>query len=382
MHIAYITTEYPHPSCPPAGGIGSFVKLMTRSLAQNDHKVTVFLCMSLEDKIWYDCDTRIVQIKAVRPSIVSALKNRLHLARCIKKHIHTDQIDLIEAPDWEGIHALCNFKIPLITRIHGSVTYFNHLQGLPRPRLLYYLERRAIKRSQKVVAVSSFSGNMTKDVFSFSIFSYTTIYNGIDIDAFAPAKIIVPSDHNILYFGTLVRKKGVVELAHIFNELHLLNPKARLILIGKDTIDYKTKESTWEVMQRVLGTTAQKQVTYKGVLPYEQMSAEIEQATICVFPSFAEAFPISWLEAMAMEKPIVASSIGWACESIENGHSGLLEHPENNKGYALKIQSLLLNKNKADNLGVEARKRVKHYFDQAKLVQQNINLYKSLYVHE
>lgn len=382
MHIAYISTEYTHPSCPPAGGIGSFVKLMGKSLVQQKHKVTIFLCLATEDKIWYDGDIRIVQINAFRTSMISTVQNRWHIAKRIKEHIAADAIHLVEAPDWEGMHAFFNFKIPLITRIHGSVTYFNHLQELPRPRLLYYLERRALRKSQRVVAVSSFSGTLTKDIFSLPDLQVTTLYNGIDVDAFAPGKKAQVNPLNILYFGTLVRKKGVVELAHIFKEVHILNPEARLTLVGKDTIDYKTQSSTWKVMQQILGPIAQKRVCYKGVIPYEQMKEEIAQATVCVFPSFAEAFPISWLEAMAMEKPIVASSIGWACESIENGRSGLLEHPSHNKEFALKIQSLLLDENKAKQLGIEARKRVEKHFDQSKLIQENIALYKSVCDYE
>lgn len=382
LSIAYITSEYPHIFLPPAGGIGSFVKLMARSLIQKGHKVTIFLCLSDQDKIWYDSDVRIVQIKAVRPSVIAVIKDRLHLARRIEKYIKTFDIDIIEAPDWEGIHAFCNFKIPIITRIHGSVTYFNKLQSLQKPRLLYYLERRALRRSQRVIAVSDFSGNYTKEVFSFRTLNFTTVYNGIDSATFKSKEVVLTKSFDILYFGTLTRKKGVIEFARIFNELTLLNPKARWILIGKDTLDREQQVSTWEVIQGLLSSAAQKQVIYKGVMPYNQMSAEIEKAALCVFPSFAEAFPISWLEAMAMNKPIVASSIGWASESIEDGQSGLLEHPENTKAYALKIQSLLLDKNKADRLGIEARKRVLHYFDQTKLIEKNINIYKNVCAHE
>jgi len=301
MHIAYITTEYPHASLSSAGGIGSFIKLMGTSLLEKNHQVTVFLCLSDSDKIWYDDNIRIVEIKKVEPSKLSPITNRLRIAKSIKNHIKKDKIDIVEAPDWEGMHAFCNFKIPLVTRIHGSVTYFNNLQGLKRPRLLYYLEKRAIKKSQHVIAVSKFSGEITKVVFSFKKFNFETIYNGINTDTFKPASEEATNHQNVLYFGTLVRKKGVIALAHIFNTLHLINPKATLTLIGKDTIDGLEKKSTWELMKTVLTVSARNQVTYKGVIPYASMSKEIANCALCVFPSFAEAFPISWLEAMAMQ---------------------------------------------------------------------------------
>jgi glycosyltransferase involved in cell wall biosynthesis len=51
-------------------------------------------------------------------------------------------------------------------------------------------------------------------------------------------------------------------------------------------------------------------------VPYSEIKTYITQATVCVFPSFAEALPVSWIEAMAMEKAIVAN-IGWASDVID-----------------------------------------------------------------
>jgi len=381
-HIAYITAEYPHPDTPPAGGIGSFVKMMAKSLMKNNYQVTIFLCLSSKNQIWYDDNIRIIEIKGVSPSIFSPIKNRFKIRNCIKKYIKEDHIDLIEAPDWEGLHAFCDFKIPVVTRIHGSVTYFNHLQRISKPRLLYYLERRAIKKSKKVIAVSQFSGIVTERVFAFASLDFEVIYNGIDTDLF---NITVPetlSNQNILYFGTLVRKKGMISLAHIFNEVHTINPNASLTLIGKDTLDFIENKSTWEVMKSILTPSALTKVCYKGVVPYKEMSQVISQASICVFPSFAEAFPISWLEAMAMGKPIVASSIGWASESIEDTKSGLLEYPEKHKDYAQKINKLLSNNSFARQLGKNAKQRVIDLFDQKKMVVKNITVYKNILENE
>lgn len=381
-HIAYLTAEYPHPDTPPAGGIGSFIKMMATSLVKNDYRVTVFLCLSSRDQIWYDGNICIVEIRGVSPSRLSPIKNRLKICKRIKKHIKEDRIDLIEAPDWEGLHAFCNFKIPLVTRIHGSVTYFNHLEGIPKPRLLYYLEKRAIKKSKKIIAVSDFSGTLTEKVFEFERLDFEVIYNGIDTDLFSAGTPETSENQNIVYFGTLVRKKGMMSLAHIFNEVHTNNPNASLTLIGKDAVDFIEKKSTWEVMKSILTPAALDQVHYKGVVPYEEMSKAISQAAICVFPSFAEAFPISWLEAMAMEKPIVASSIGWAPESIEDTISGLLEYPEKHKVFAQKINKLLTDDSFARQLGKNAKQRVIDFFDQKKLVIRNIAVYKNILENE
>lgn len=365
---------------PPAGGIGSFIKMMATSLAQHGYNVTVFLCLSSKEKIWYDGKVKIIEIKSVKPSKLSAIKDRFKIRKQLKKHIKTDNISIIEAPDWEGLHAFCNFKIPLITRIHGSVTYFNYLQNLTQPRLLSVLEKRALKNSNKVIAVSKFSGQLTQKIFNLPLLDIEVIYNGIDTKTFSiktnnSNKALQPS---ILYFGTLARKKGCIALAHIFNKLHVKNPDVTLILVGKDAFDTVDKKSTWSIMQAILTPSALQQVNYKGTVDYQKMAQTIANATICVFPSFAEAFPISWLEAMAMQKPIVASSIGWAKESIENNISGLLVSPNKYNAFANKIDILLKNDGLALKLGKNARQRTQNLFDQKKLILQNIHTYKKL----
>lgn len=377
-HIAYISAEYQHNDLPSAGGIGSFVKLMANSLIENGWTVTVFLVLRKKDTVWYDGEIRIVEITGVKPSYISVFKNRLRIAQKIKSFIRKDQISIIEAPDWEGLQAFCNFKIPLITRVHGSVSYFNHLEGIKKSKVIHYLEKKSLNISDHIIAVSNYAGKLTKVVFGFKNFKYNVIYNGVDINRFTPKYKEATAGTKILYFGTLVRKKGVLELAHIFNELIARSINVELILIGKDAKDGVTGRSTWELLQELFSIQAKDKVTYKSSVPYHEMHNAIAKSDICVFPSFAEAFPISWLEAMSMGKPIVASSIGWAKEAIENEKSGLLEHPENHSVFASKIVTIIENPNMGIMLGTAARKRVETHFNQEIIVRKNIEFYNSI----
>lgn len=377
MHIAYISAEYPHKILPSAGGIGSFVKTMADSLVANNHKVTVFLCLQAQNKVWKDGGITIVSIKRNRLPKVSALIDRFFIARTVKKYVRISKLDLIEAPDWEGLHAFLNLDIPVVTRIHGSVSYFNRIQSVKIPKSIFWFEKKALQLSNSIVAVSDFSGKYTNKVFELNL-NYYVIYNGVNVDDFSPTEPSI-SNNTILYFGTLVRKKGVLELAHIFNKLIEINPTAKLILIGKDTFDQREQKSTWELMHCNFTDQAIKKVDYKGTVPYSEMSKHISEATVCVFPSFAEAFPISWLEAMAKEKSIVASNIGWAKESIENNVSGFLVNPIEHKVFANKINELLLDESLRSAISKNARTRVKILFNQDKLISRNLVHYQSLY---
>lgn len=377
-HIAYITTEYPHTKFPPVGGIGSFVKTMADSLIGENTEVTVFVCLSDEDAEWMDGKIRIIQIKKARKSKIDFLIDRYRINRVISRYIAKLKIDLIEAPDWEGLHAFCKFNIPLVTRIHGSVTYFNALLGRKNSRIMRFLERQSFQNSSSVVAVSDFSGRMTKRIFDFSDFQYTTIYNGVDISKFQSLYDVRTEDNIILYFGTLVRKKGVLEIPDIFAKVLCRLPNVKMILAGKDTIDTIENISTWELMRGKFPERALASIDYLGVIPYDEVSALIQKASVCIFPSFAEAFPIAWLEAMAFGKPSVAYNIGWAKESIEDSISGYLVNAGDNTMFSERIVQLLTDKHWACKIGENARCIVRKKFNQKDIVKQNIDFYSQL----
>ncbi len=165
----------------------------------------------------------------------------------------------------------------------------------------------------------------------------------------------------------------------IFNEIYKLNSEAKLLLIGRDASDVISgNSSTWSMMQTLFDKDALKNVSYMGAIPYQEMKSQIVKASVCVFPTFAEALPVSWIEAMAMQKAIVASDIGWANEIIDNGIDGYLEHPKNHYEFAIKVANLLEDKEKNRLFGTEARKKVINKFSLDVIAKQNLEFYKKM----
>ena len=286
---------------------------------------------------------------------------------------------MIEAPDWTGITAFMNLQCPLLIKLHGSDTYFCHIEKRHQKYKNYFFEKMALKQADHIVSVSEYTALLTKKLFALKK-EITVIHNGIETDKFtAQTSSDLPPKYTILYLGTLIRKKGVLELAAIFNEVIKKQPNARLHLVGADAPDIVTgSRSTWQLMQNIFTKDAQKNVTYFGKVPHHRIQHFIGGASVCVFPSFAEAFPISWLEAMACAKPIVASNFGWAKECIIDGESGYLVDPSDHKTYADSILYLFDNRQAAAILGQNARKRVKKYFDTSTIIEKNISCYQSI----
>lgn len=379
MKIAFLTPEYPHKRTGNAGGIGTSIKNLAESLNTLGNDVRVLVYGQDEDVIFIEDGITIQKIKNVKIKGFSWYCTRKKLQRIIDSLYEQQNLDVVEAPDWTGISSFIQpKKCPIVIRLNGSDTYFCHLDGRPVKWINRFHEKRALKKADGHISVSRFTAKKTNELFNLEI-PFTIIPNGISPEKFQPNPSLFPVSNTILYFGTLIRKKGLLELPLIFNKVVAKNPKAKLILVGRDSFDILTgSNSTWQLMQHLFSDEAIKQVVYRGGVPYEAMQQEIAQASVCVFPTFAEALPVSWLEAMAMQKAIVASNVGWGPEVITSNEEGILVFPKDHEAYAEAILTLLENESLNSTFGKNAARKVIQVFANHLIAQQSIAYYQSI----
>lgn len=377
MKIAFLTPEYPHPKTGTAGGIGTSIFNLAKALTELKHEISILVYGQERDENFVEDGIRFYKIKNIKVKGLSLILTQKKVERLINSLYDSGNIDIVEAPDWTGFTAFVKPKCPLVIRENGSDTYFCYLDDRKVKFKNKFLERRALIKASGIISVSAFTGNLTNKLFGIHR-NFTVIPNSIDASLFVP-KQSESSPLSILYFGTLIRKKGLLELAEIFNLVHNLNKEVELILVGNDSADIKTgSSSTWDLMQPLFTETALQKVSYLGAVDYSKIQDMIKNATVCVFPTFAEALPVSWLEAMAMEKAIVASNIGWANEMIEDGKEGFLVYPTEHKQYAERILELLDDKKKRLQFGAAAREKVKCQFSHNLVAKRSIEFYKTL----
>ncbi|MDO9137012.1 MAG: glycosyltransferase family 4 protein, partial [Lutibacter sp.] len=363
MKIAFLSPEYPHPKTGNSGGIGTSIKNLAVGLLAKGCAVRILVYGQKADAVFEDNGIVVQQIKNVKLKGLSWWLTRKKLERIINALHDNQEIDLVEAPDWTGITSFIKpKKCPILIKLHGSDTYFCHLDQRPVKWINKFHEKRALQNASGLISVSQFTANLTNQLFGLNK-NFTIIPNAVDLSLFNhnDCNINVPPSgvRGLLYFGTLIRKKGLLELPFIFNKVIEKHPTAQLMLVGRDAKDIISgNASTWAMMQALFSPEALTNVTYLGGVPYGEIIKHIEQASLCVFPTFAEALPVSWLEAMALQKPVVASNIGWATEIIEDGVEGFLVNPVDHSIYAEKIVALLENPELQKQFGTAARKKV------------------------
>lgn len=156
---------------------------------------------------------------------------------------------------------------------------------------------------------------------------------GVDPQRFAPLgspvgrtirrELGVGDDELVVTFvGRLVEEKGVLDLASAFSGL-LADGPARLLLVG----DTSPTERDQDTLRRLGDVQRDDPGSARATLRlgHRRDIPEILAATdVFVLPSHREGMPVSLLEAMACEVPVVTTDIRGCREAVAGGTAGVL----------------------------------------------------------
>lgn len=379
MKIAFLTTEYPHPRIPNAAGIGTSIRNLAEALVAEGHEPVILVVNQDQPDVFRENGITFHLIPRKKFGFLQFYRYRKYLQHYINQHAASEKWDVLEAPDWTASTAFMTLRIPIVVRLHGSDSYFCKLENRPQKKKHFWLEQVALRGADAIISPSAFTADVSAGIFGLRRDKIHVIHYGLSLDRFQnPA----PNDFErglILCSGTIIRKKGALELPEIFRKVHDSYPGARLLLLGGDAADIATgSPSTWALVQKALGPELQPLVAWPGRVPYEEMQSYIRKAHLCIFPTYAETLGMVTIEAMAMQKPVVNSNIGWANEIITHGESGLMSHPSDHQAFADNILSILRDDHLRERLSAGALRRVQERFDIRRNVHQNIAVYQQL----
>jgi len=121
----------------------------------------------------------------------------------------------------------------------------------------------------------------------------------------------------IVWLGRLHPVKGLDLLCRAFAAVAATRPRAMLVLIGPDTVDY---QATLQHLVDQLGIGGK--VVFTGMLHGPEKLAALNEADIFVLPSQTENFGLAAAEAMAMGCPVIVSHGVKIAPEIVAAHAG------------------------------------------------------------
>lgn len=272
-------------------------------------------------------------------------------------------------PNIYGIMAAAFHKIPSIAVITGLGYTF--LKGGFLKKIANLLYRFALNKSSKVVFENIDDRLLFETEKIVKAEKCVSVKGcGIDIDYFRPS-INPPKAENVTVFtfvGRFLYDKGMREFIEAANIVSKQYPNTRFELVGE--IDEQNPAS---VTQQELNQWLQnEQIQYIGFS--EDVRIQISNTDCLVMPSYREAIAKVIQEAMAMEKPVIATNVPGCKEAVDDTITGFLVPAKNSKALADKmIYFLSLSILERQNLGKAGRKKVVTYFDENLIATQYLN---------
>jgi len=213
-----------------------------------------------------------------------------------------------------------------------------------------------------------------------------TVLNGIDVSGWSPREVdattvrrelSIPLDAPVIAsVSRLFRQKGQRELLQAFARVRDEFPGAWLLVVGADAVEVHGGSFTTELraLARQLGI-ADRVVFTGGRSDIPQIMAACD---VFALPSFEEPFGLVYLEAMAMERPVVALSNGGTPEVVEHGKSGLLATPGDVSGLAGALLELLRDPELRAKMGASGRERVLSHFTAERMAEDAGRAYETV----
>lgn len=285
--------------------------------------------------------------------------------------IKREKVDLLHA-QWfltAGLVASVAAKIykkPLVVTAHGSDVLA--LKGLIWDKVRRFI----ISNATQVTAVSSVIAEELSANSALRQSSIKLTPMGVDTSLFARQNIkesgIDKKERILLFIGRLDRQKGLEYLIQAMPAILTKYPASRLNIIG-----YGPHENYMRQLVSKMGLN--KKIVFIGSLPNKKLPVYYSQAEIFILPSMSEGLPVSILEAMACQCPVIATSVGGIFSLIQNEDNGLLIEPRSSDEICQAVFNLYANQELKEKIIKNAYNLVRHKYDWSILASQLADIY-------
>ncbi len=373
LKIALVTDTY----LPVLGGAEMHVK-----------NLAIFLSLYCQVKIFSNTpgDDHVDNIEVIRSSHkINKIRAFLNDIRKLTYLIRSS--DIVHAHYTFYLSALSViiaklFGKPVVVTLHGLGTLDSSVDKSIFRRLYRYI---SFKLCSAVIATSQEMADVAQRfVNKRKIFLIT---NAVDIEFFSPKSVVEKDKIIVLSVRRLAPKNGVQYLVEAIPYILKYNSNIEFWITCQDKLESYIRE-------RAATLGIETNIKFLGEIPNDNLPNYYAQADIVVFPSSAESTSIACLEAMSMEKAVLASALSAYKDLLGREERGLLVNlfdrdtsdynaplqlPEEKiKLLGDKILKLANDKQLRLDLGVAARTYVVANYDWRVITKKIVDIYTSL----
>lgn len=291
------------------------------------------------------------------------------------KVLQADRPDLIQSfLFWANLSARLVGRFFKAVRVVCSY----HDEIVSEGRMMRAIDRLTFQWSHAVVCCSDAVRRSVSARIGGGVAQQATIPFGVDLRRFAAPEPATRQELGLRNGGPLIGtvcrlvepKKGLSVLLQAMAALRRRKSDldCQLLIVG----DGPSRELL-EAMSEELGLSPC--VVFAGVR--RDIERVLPLLDLFVLPSLYEGFGIAILEAMAVGKPVVATSVGGIPEFVVPGETGLLVEPGKSDSLADAIALLLRDPDRAKQMGAKGRSRAQAGFQISTVVRRHEQVYEA-----
>lgn len=301
----------------------------------------------------------------------------------IENHLTSNKVDIYHSPN-NGFSIPKNKKCHYITTVHDLLPVVN--QSYVDDKYLKKFNMvfpNAIKNSDKIIVVSNFIKEQLSNYFDVPEKKIVVNYPGCS-EIFTPknkesCENILSSKYNIkgdyiLYAGSIHIRKNLEKLIRAFKFINLSYMDLKLVLVG----NYQGKRRKYFEKLKFLieDLNLGNSVVFTGLVDYNDMPYFYSNAKCVVNLSKYEGFPLSSIEAMACNTPVIWNNENFFREVL--GDTGLAVDANDNASLVTVISDVLFNKNIKEDI-INKQKSVSLKYKWGKNIINTVKLYESFF---
>jgi glycosyltransferase involved in cell wall biosynthesis len=258
---------------------------------------------------------------------------------------------------------------PNVLTLHGNMRVHakrGENKGKPYYRLAAFLEGIALRKTDGVVSISSYTDELVKPLAKRT----WLLPNAADSRYFeATHKPTQPP--TIVFVGGLDERKNPVGFIKACAPLFEgTDWKFRLCGTGAKGSAY---------LAELEALAAQYQwIELAGWKSREELLMEMERASLLVLPTFEDNCPMVVLEAMAVGLPVIASRVGGIPDLITDGETGLMFNPLNPSSMRGATERILSDAGLRNRLGEAAKREARERFHPEVIARAHLDIYREV----
>lgn len=262
-----------------------------------------------------------------------------------------------------------------ITAVPRRIVTLHNAEPWRRSRALSSLYRTATSRAHGFIAVSQEVADYVAGTGGVTARRVRVIPNGVDLQRFNP-NAIAPMDLSSFgvpsgavtasIIGRLTAQKDHETFLCAAARLAAREPRVHFLVTGDGPLRAALKARAAE-----LGLSDR--LTFTGIV--HDVPGLLAAVDIVVLSSRWEGLPMTMLEAMAMQRPVVATRVGGIPSVIEHERSGILVDAENPAALADGIGRLVANEKERRSFGRAAAAVVAQRHDGRSMMDQVFRVY-------